>query len=366
MMPELFRVLAVVRKEVLQLRRDRLSFGMVFGVPIMQLLLFGYAINQDVRHLPAGVADLAGTQRSRTFVADAEASQVVDIVSRVDGAAALETLLRRGEIVVGILIPYDFERRVAHGNRPAAQLLVDGSDPVVMSAAQRMAETPVPRHATRSTGAAKPFEIRAYYNPERRSPVQIVPGLVGVILTMTMTLFTAVAIVRERERGNLELLITTPVSTPELMLGKILPYMLLGMIQVTLVVIVGATLFDVPVRGALTHVYAAALIFVTATLVLGLLISTLVQTQFQAFQLTFFTFLPQILLSGFMFPFDGMPRGARWLAEMFPLTHFVRVIRGIMLRGATLADVSRDLWPLAVFFLATLTLATLRFRKRLD
>ncbi len=365
MIRSLGRILAVVRKEALQLSRDRLTFGMVFGVPIMQLLLFGYAINQDVRHLRAGVADLAATQRSRIFAADAAASQVVDVVATAHTAAGLEDLLRRGEIVVGILIPYDFERRVARGDRPVAQLLVDGSDPVVLSAARGLAELPVPRdRPVASDGSA--FEVRAYYNPERRSPVQIVPGLVGVILTMTMTLFTAVAIVRERERGNLELLITTPIRTPELMVGKILPYMVIGMLQVTLIVGMGVLLFDVPVRGPFYDVYAASLIFVTATLGLGLLISTLAQTQFQAFQLTFFTFLPQILLSGFMFPFDGMPRAAQWLAEAFPLTHFVRIVRGIMLRGATLADVDRDLWPLGIFFAVTMALATLRFRKRLD
>jgi ABC-2 type transport system permease protein len=194
--------------------------------------------------------------------------------------------------------------------------------------------------------------------------VQIVPGLVGVILTMTMTLFTAVAIVRER--GNLELLITTPVRTPELMAGKILPYVLIGGVQVTLVVGVGVLLFEVPVRGSLLDVYVASLIFVTATLGLGLLISTLVSTQFQAFQLTFFTFLPQILLSGFMFPFDGMPRAAQWIAEAFPLTHFVRIIRGIMLRGASLPEVGPELWPLGVFFALSMGIAMLRFRKRLD
>jgi ABC-2 type transport system permease protein len=362
----LVRIFAVLRKEALQLRRDRLSFGMIFGVPIMQLLLFGYAINQDVRHLRAGVADLARTERSRTLLADADASQVVDVVSSVHSAAGLEDLLRRGEIVVGIFIPPDFESRVQHADRPAGQLLVDGSDPVVLSAAQRLAEIPIPRHPSRLAPSSARLEVRAYYNPERRSPVQIVPGIVGVILTMTMVLFTAVAIVRERERGNLELLITTPIRTPELMLGKILPYVLIGLVQVTLVVGIGVALFDVPVRGALVDVYAASLIFVTATLGLGLVISTLVRTQFQAFQLTFFTFLPQILLSGFMFPFDGMPRAAQWLAELFPLTHFVRIIRGIMLRGASFAEVSPDLWPLGLFFLVTMTLSTLRFRKRLD
>lgn len=360
------RIFAIARKESVQLLRDRLSFGMVFGIPMLQLLLFGYAINQDVRHLQAAVADLAGTERSRALVADADASQVVDVVSSVHSAEALEGLLRRGKIVVGILIPSDFERRVEHGMRPSAQLLIDGSDPVVLSSAQLLAGIPVSRDGPASESGPPTFEVRTYYNPERRSPVQIVPGLIGVILTMTMTMFTAVAIVRERERGNLELLITTPVRTSELMIGKILPYVLIGMIQVTLVLGIGAALFDVPVRGALAEVYAASLIFVTATLGLGLLISTFVKTQFQAFQLTFFTFLPQILLSGFMFPFDGMPRAAQWLAEVFPLTHFVRVIRGIMLRGASLPEVGRDLWPLGVFFLVTMTLATLRFTKRLD
>jgi len=359
------RTLAIVRKEILQLRRDRLTFGMVFGVPIMQLLLFGYAINQDVRHLRAGVADLAGTQRSRLFVADAEASQVIEIVSTAASAEALEGQLRRGEIVVGIFIPHDFERRVARGGTPAAQLLVDGSDPMVLAAAQRLATIPIPRHGTLPARPTS-FEVRSYYNPERRSPVQILPALVGVILTMTMTLFTAVAIVRERERGNLEMLITTPVRTPELMIGKILPYMLLGMLQVTLVVGIGSALFDVPVRGSLRDVYAVSIIFVTATLGFGLLISTLVQTQFQAFQLTFFTFLPQILLSGFMFPFDGMPQPAQWLAQVFPLTHFIRIIRGIMLRGASFTEIRHHLVPLAIFFAVTMTLATMRFRKRLD
>ncbi len=360
------RIITVARKETVQLLRDKLSFGMVFGVPIMQLLLFGYAINQDVRHLNAGVADLAGTERSRTLVADAQASQVIDLVASAHSAIELEDLLRRGEIAVGIFIPDDFERRVAHGKRSPGQLLVDGSDPIVLSSAQLLAQTPVPRTGLAQESPPPTFAVRAFYNPERRSPVQIVPGLIGVILTMTMTLFTAVAIVRERERGNLELLITTPVRIPELMAGKILPYILLGMLQVTLVLAIGSLLFDVPVRGSLMDVYRASLIFVTATLGLGLLISTLVQTQFQAFQLTFFTFLPQILLSGFMFPFDGMPRAARWFAEVLPLTHFVRIIRGIMLRGASLADVSRDIWPLGIFFVATMILATLRFQKSLD
>jgi ABC-2 type transport system permease protein len=323
-----------------------------------------------VRHLRAAGADQAGSQRARWLVADAQASQVIDVVEHVATASDLETLLRQGRIAVGIFIPPDFDARVSDTSRPAAQLLLDGSDPIVIQAARGLLELPLRepgRGAPSATAsAARSFELRPYYNPERRSAVQIVPGLIGVILTMTMTLFTAVAIVRERERGNLELLITTPVRTPELMLGKIIPYMAIGLIQVTLILVIGSLLFRVPVRGTLQDVYALSFVFVIATLALGLLISTLVQTQFQAFQLTFFTFLPQILLSGFMFPFDGMPRPAQLLAEIFPLTHFVRIIRGILLRGASTLDVFPDVWPLLVFFAVTMGLAVLRFRKRLD
>ncbi len=364
----LSRTLAVGRKEVRQLRRDRLTFGMIFGLPTVQLLLFGYAINQDVRHLRAAVADQAGTQRARVLVADAEASQVVDVVARVRTAAELEQLLREGRVSVGMVLPPDFEHRVQRGDRPAAQLLVDGSDPIVLQAARGLARLPLhdPLRRAPAATAADTFEVRAYYNPERRSPVQIVPGLIGVILTMTMVLFTSVAIVRERERGNLELLINTPVRTPELMLGKIVPYMGIGLIQVTLILLLGRLLFGVPIRGSLLDAYAASLVFISASLGLGLLISTRARTQFQAFQMTFFTFLPQILLSGFMFPFDGMPRPARLLAELFPLTHFVRVIRGVLLRGADLGDLAPDLWPLAAFFAVTVGVATLLFRKQLD
>ena len=364
----LFRIVAVALKEVRQLRRDRLTFGMIVGIPVMQLLMFGYAINLDVRHLHAGVANLAGTQRSRELVADAEASQVIDIVERVRSAEELETLLRRGRISVGILIPHDFERRVVLGHRPPAHLLVDGSDPVVMSAARALATLPITNAFAPVTlgGSPQALEVRPYYNPERRSAVHIVPGLVGVILTMTMVLFTAVAIVRERERGNLEMLITTPVRTTELMIGKIIPYVLIGLIQVSLVLFLGSVLFRVPFHGSLVDVYWSALVFVAASLTLGLFISTIAQTQFQAFQMTFFTFLPQILLSGFMFPFDGMPRPVQLFAEILPLTHFLRLIRGILLKGATLEEIHSSLWPLAAFFAVTMTLAILRFRKRLD
>jgi ABC-2 type transport system permease protein len=276
--------------------------------------------------------------------------------------------MREGKISIGILIPPDFERRRLDPDRATAQLLVDASDPVIFGAAGGLAGLPlfVPERRAPRRGRPPSFETRAYYNPERRSQVQIVPGLIGVILTLTMSLFTAVAIVRERERGTLELLINTPVRTAELMVGKIIPHIVIGLVQVTLILGVGATLFRVPIRGPLLDLYGASLLFVAATLGLGLLISTVAKTQFQAFQLVMFFFLPSMLLSGFMFPFDGMPAAAQRLGDLLPLTHFLRLVRGIVLRGASLAELRYAVWPLLVFFVITLRLATLRFRKRLD
>jgi ABC-2 type transport system permease protein len=324
-MSVLRRIRAIASKEVRQLRRDRLTLGMVVGIPLMQIVLFGYAINLDVRHLRAAVADQSGTQYSRQLIAALGASQVVEVVAMTDTPEALEERMRRGDIVVGVYIPPDFERRLQDPSRPAAQLLVDGSDPAILSVARQLVDLPPPARVGGTASTARVFELRNYYNPERRSAVQIVPALIGVILTMTMVLFTAVAIVRERERGNLEFLITTPVATLELMLGKLLPYVLIGLVQVSIVLLVGYWLFGVPFRGQLADLYLAALVFITASLALGLLISTLASSQFQAMQMTFFFFLPSILLSGFMFPFDGMPPLAQGIAEALPLTHFVRM-----------------------------------------
>jgi ABC-2 type transport system permease protein len=298
----------VVVKELRQLRRDRLSVGMIVGMPVMQLLLFGYAINMDVRHLVAGVADQAATAASRQYVQDLAHSQVIELRYQEASAEALEDLLRQGKISVGIFIPPDFDRRLQDPRRSAAQLLVDGSDTVVQGAARQLAAPAV----TSPVDYRPPtLEIRTYYNPERRSPVNTVPGLIGIILTMTMTLFTAVAIVRERERGNLELLITTPIRTPELMLAKILPYIAIGLVQASLILLLGDWLFRVPMQGSLLDVFCVVLAFIIANLAMGLMISTLAQNQFQAMQMTFFFLLPSILLSGFMFPFDGMPQASR-------------------------------------------------------
>ena len=325
-----------------------------------------------MRHLKAAVADQAETRRSRDLVAAVAASQVADVVAAVATAAELEALLRQGRATVGILIPPDFERRLASRERPAAQLFVDATDPVLLGAAEGLLGLDLDDFLRgqaddgRGADPASIFEVRAFYNPERRSEMQIVPALIGVILTLTMSLFTAVAIVRERERGNLEFLINTPVRRSELMIGKICPYVVIGLVQVSLILVLGHTLFGVPMRGSLADLYLASLAFISATLTLGLLISTLAASQFQAMQMIMFFFLPSILLSGFMFPFDGMPRVARVLAEFLPLTHFVRMARGIILRGADIVEVGRELVPLAIFFAVTLTASVLRFRKRLD
>ena len=362
-MKSLQRIFAIVMKEVRQLSRDRLTFGMIVGIPIIQLLMFGYAINMDVRHISAAVADLSATAASRQVVLDMANTQVIDIVAQAADTQELELLMRQGKISVGIFIPGDYERRLQQADRSAIQILVDGSDTVVQGAVAQMANS-----ARTSPYNDRPptVELRTFYNPERRSPVNTVPGLIGVILTMTMILFTAVAIVRERERGNLELLITTPVRSSELMLAKILPYVFIGLIQVSLVLLLGHLVFDVPIRGTLLDVYSVSLLFIVANLALGLVISTLAQTQFQAMQLTFFILLPSILLSGFMFPFDGMPRPAQIIAEVLPMTHFMRLIRGVVLRGASLSELSSELAVLGGFIGIAMTVAILRFRKRLD
>ncbi|MDX1443472.1 MAG: ABC transporter permease [Gammaproteobacteria bacterium] len=357
----LLRFRGILFKEFKQLRRDRLTFGMIIGVPLLQILLFGYAIELDVRHLAAGVADQANTQVSRRYLRELEGSQVIDIIRAYPGPAALQQALDRGDINVGVFLPGDFEERRERG-QPVGQLLVNGSDPTIEGIARQLSNAPLP-------GDSQPpsrLVTRTFYNPERRSEVQIVPGLIGVILNLTMVLFTAVAIVRERERGNLELLITTPVKTGELMLGKLVPYILIGLVQVTIILLVGKWLFEVPMRGSLVDLYLASGLFIAATLSLGLLISTLAKTQFQAMQLTVFTFLPAILLSGFMFPFEGMPKIAQWIAEVIPLTHFVRLVRGILLRAASLDSFALELSALTAFTLAMLLATRLRFHKRLD
>lgn len=386
------RLSAVVRKELRQLRRDRITLAMIVGIPVIQLVGFGYAINLTLRNLPAAVADQARTAGSREAVMDLIATNVIEPVTRADTPDELMTLLRRGKISIGIAIPPDYERRRIEG-REAVQVLVDGSDTSVQAAAVQLASVPLGTTAARSGTASVPLSRRAsraelsrqpgqapssvpftggpirivsFYNPERRSSIYIVPALIGVILTMTMVLFTGVSVVRERERGNMELLIATPITRAELMIGKVLPYVAIGLVQVSVVLALGTLLFAVPVRGSVPDVYVAAMLLIVANLSLGLLISTRAQSQFQAMQMTFFVFLPSILLSGFMFPFAGLPRVVQYLAEIIPLTHFVRLIRGVMLRGASIWELWPDVLALVLFTLAMMSLAILRFRKRLD
>lgn len=361
------RLGAIIKKEVRQLRRDRLTFGMIVGLPIVQILMFGYAINTDVRNIKTSIADLADTHLSRQFVAELGQTQVVNVVDFVNSAAALEDQLRAGDISIGVLIPPDFDRRSMDNNRAAVHLLVDGSDPTILGVANQLRTMPIQFDTVAAPiSQAGNVEIRPYYNPERRSPVNIVPGLAGIILTMTMMLFTAVAIVRERERGNLELLINTPVSSAELMIGKVVPYIMIGLVQFALILLFGWLLFDVPVRGSVIDLYIAAIFFIAANLALGLFISTAANTQFQAMQITIFVLMPSILLSGFMFPFDGMPAVAQTIGEALPTTHFIRLTRGIMLREATLVELYRELIFLGAFTLVAMTAAALRFSKRLD
>lgn len=356
------RLSAIIVKELRQLRRDRLTFGMILGIPTLQLLLFGFAINLDVRHIDAAVVDQAKTARSREIIAGLDATGVLTVHGQLNTTQELQALMRQGRISIGIVLPADLERRLETRDEPAMQVMVDGSDQTIQAAARQLASMPLPGLAATYQG----IEVVNFYNPERRAPVNTVPGLIGVILTMTLVMFTSMALVRERERGNLEMLIATPVSPWELTVGKILPFVGIGLVQVTVVLLLGKLVFAVPIRGLLIEVYGAALLFILANLSLGILLSTLAKTQFQAMQLATFTLLPQILLSGFMFPYAGIPVAAQWFAELLPMTHFIRLIRGIMLRGAGLVDLPIDLAALAVITVVLLTISTLRISKRLD
>jgi ABC-2 type transport system permease protein len=359
------RLGSIVVKELRQLRRDRLTFAMIVGIPIMQLVLFGYAINLDVRHLDAAVLDQANTVRSRELIAQMAATDIMRFGHDVRTTSDIDALLRAGRVSAVLVIPPDFETRLELRDRSPVQIVVDGSDQVIQSAARQLAAFPVYADVGWTKNVA-PVEVVNFYNPQRRAPLNTVPGLVGVILTMTLVMFTAIALVRERERGNLEMLIATPVSPWELTIGKVLPFVLIGLVQVTVVLSLGALLFGVPVRGSLAELYLVALVFIVASLSLGIFLSTLAKTQFQAMQMSFFTFLPQILLSGFMFPYAGMPAPAQWLAEILPLTHFLRLVRGIMLRSAGLDDLWPSLAALGVFIVVMFTVAVSRVRKRLD
>ncbi len=388
------RVLAIARKELRQLARDRLTLAMIAGIPTLQLVLFGYAINLDVRDIPTAVLDRSRSSLSRRLLGELEATQTFRIRRAVDSEAAAVRLLERSEVGAVVVIPSDLERRIERGRGAEISLLVDATNPTTAAAAllggQGLGNALAARFRPFASGSgsaalrllpdgrtqlaaaadlarAEPIRIAVlpFYNPERRTPVFIVPGLVGVILTMTMMLMTALAIVRERERGTLEFLIATPVRRGELMVGKILPYVVVGHVQVALILTLGALLFDVPLHGSLLDLGAGAAAFIAAMLAMGLVISAAARTQFQAMQMAFFFFLPSMMLSGFMFPFDAMPRPAQWIGLAFPLTHFLRIARGVLLKGAPLESLLGEVAAIGAFLAVALGVATLSFRKRL-
>ena len=368
-MLSLRRINAVTLKEFAHMSRDRMTFGMIIMIPLVQLLLFGYAINTMVRDIPIGVVDLSGSAAARVITEQVRVSQVVDIVATYNTPDAAEAAIVAGEIRAALIFPENLPQRIASG-RTVAQWLVDASDTMVSSALLALRSMPLRLEAGAPPGAysASPpsFEMALLFNPERRSEVNIVPGLTAVVLTMTMILFTSLALVRERERGNMELLITTPVLPLELMIGKLLPYVLVGCVQVGIILGLGGWIFRIPFAGSFTALAGVTLAFIAASLTLGLLISTLARTQLQAMQMTIFVLLPSILLSGFMFPYDAMPEAVQYIAEAFPATHYIRLVRGVVLRGADAGHMLPDILWLLGFTALLLLVASARFHKRLD
>lgn len=381
----LARVGAVASKELRELLRDRLTLALMVGIPALQLVLFGYAIDLDVRHVPTAVLDRSQTAESRRLLGELQATQTFDLVREAVDEHHAARLLETSRVGAVIEIPPDFARQVHRGRGALVSILADASDPTVARAialssqgfaaslARRMASISDAPGDQRGPGLEQDLvrpdpvriEVLPLYNPERRTAVFVVPGLVGVILTMTMMLFTALAVVRERERGTFEFLIATPVRRGEVMLGKIAPYLAAGFLQVGIVLLLGVLLFDVPIRGSLLDLAVGALPFLASMLSMGLLVSSLSRSQLQATQLSFFFFLPSMLLSGFMFPFDAMPEPAQWIGEVLPLTHFLRIVRGVVLKGAPLGSLGVELAAIGAFFVVAFVLASLTFRKRL-
>ena len=370
------RFVAIIRKEFIQMRRDRLTFAMMFGIPILQLILFGFAINSDPKNLPVAVLASDNSPFARRFIHAMENSGYFQIADHVETEEEARELLARGEVQFVLNLPSDFSRKLVRGERPAMLVQADATDPsAVSSAVQVMNEisrTAFDRDLAgplQKLGAQRgPVELRIHleYNPDRITQYNIVPGLMGVVLTMTMVMITALAVTRERERGTMESLLATPALPLEVMTGKIVPYILVGYVQVTVILLAARILFRVPMVGSLPLLYLCALSFIAATLAVGITISTLVRNQLQAMQMSFFFFLPSLLLSGFMFPFRGMPEWAQVIGQALPLTHFLRVLRGILLKGNGFPDVWPDIWPILAFGLLVMAFGALRYRRTLD
>lgn len=367
------RWLGIIAKEFIQLRRDRLTFGMIVGIPILQLLLFGFAINTDPKRLPTAVVVSDAGPFARAYLAAMKNSEYFAVSDRPLAEAEADTLLARGDVQFVVSFPADFDRALVRGERPAILVEVDATDPIAAAGATSVLErlgdevfTPLlPGYRP---PAAKSVELRVHkrYNPEGRSSYNIVPGLIGVILTMTMVLMTGLAMTRERERGTFENLLATPATPFEIMTGKIVPYILIGLLQVTLVLIAARWIFMVPMAGSLLLLYAIVFVFICANLTLGITLSSLARNQLQAMQMTFFFFLPSILLSGFMFPFRGMPGWAQVVGNCLPLTHFLVLVRGILLKGNGIELLLPHLWPLFAFIAVVLALGVKTFRRTLD
>ena len=370
------RLAALLAKEFIQMRRDRITFAMMLGVPLMQLVLFGFAINNDPKALPAALVATSNDHYTRAMVSALETTGYYRFEHVAASAAEAEALIQSGEVAFVVTIPADFATRMARGDRPQILIEADATDPSASSGAistlGTVAQQALLREQGREAAAARAavgsleVVVHRRYNPEGISQYNIVPGLLGVILQMTMVMMTSMALTRETERGTMENLLAMPASPVEIMLGKILPYLVVGAVQVVVVLAAAKLLFGVPFAGSMTLLMSAILVFVLSLVLLGYTISTAARSQMQAMQLTFFFFLPSLLLSGFMFPYRGMPGWAQVLGEIFPLTHFLRVIRAIMLKGADFAAVSFEIGALVAFILVYAALALLRFRRTLD
>jgi ABC-2 type transport system permease protein len=366
------RSYAMLVKEFIQLRRDRVSFAMIVMVPVMQLLLFGYAINTTPRHLPTAVLVQEDSDLARSILKALENTSYFHFTQQVHDIDTFDNLLKSGDVLFGIEIPRGFERGVRRGDRPALLVAADATDPVAagsaLSALGPIVQTALAHDLFIGSSPDPPFEIRVHarFNPAASSRLNIVPGLVGTILTMTMLIFTALSVTREIERGTMENLLSMPITPVEVMIGKILPYVLVGFIQAALIIGIGALLFGVPIDGSMTLLALLSTLFITTNLAVGYTFSTIVQNQLQAMQMSTMFFLPSILLSGFMFPFSGMPVWAQYVGECLPLTHYIRIVRAIMLKGATLQNLQYDTLVLLALMLVAMVIAVTRFRRTLD
>jgi ABC-2 type transport system permease protein len=370
------RFWAIVVKEFIQMRRDRVTFGMMVGIPLLQLVLFGYAINADPRHLPTAVVLADNGPQGRTLLYAIQNSTYFDLVRQVKTEKEARQALARNEVQFVVNIPENFSRDLLRGDNPAILVEADATDPgttgialgsltvLLNTALQNDFKGPLAFLSTTSV----PIDLRvhALYNPEAITQYNIVPGLLGVVLTMTMVMITALAITRERESGTMENLLSMPTHPVEVLVGKIIPYILVGYIQVTLILVAAHFLFTVPIQGSLILLYGAALFFIAANLAVGVTLSAIAENQRQAIQMGFFFFLPNILLSGFAFPFRGMPIWAQWIGEVLPLTHFLRIVRGILLKGNGAGDIMPEIWPILLFTAVALMIGVKRYRQTLD